>query len=287
MKSKLKISSIFLLIIISMFMIVGCSNNTESSNNDITKTKNVLNAARIMSDGSYQIRFSDLVELEALKEYNNKTVTALGYLSPIMGYDGSFGYLMNLPYQTCPYCLPSDTKITNTIAIFTEKGKPIDFTEAAVLVKGTLKLEPYTDEYGYSYNYRIVDVTIEKADTSELGEKITLYNKLAEKEILTRLMDTLYWVDENVYYDEYTANGYEYDRSIVDFTNLDAVISDLSEFNQDEVSILLNTANSLKEIGTKVNELTKNEEYEKIKEYKEITAQLFYKIGDWMSIYEL
>ncbi|MBO5180067.1 MAG: hypothetical protein J6B87_06975 [Clostridia bacterium] len=287
MKNKIKISSIFLLIIISMFMFVGCSNSTESSNDDIKKTKNVLNAARIMSDGSYQIRFSDLVELEALKEYNNETVTALGYLSPIMGYDGSFGYLMNLPYQTCPYCLPSDTKITNTIAIFTEKGKPIDFTEAAVLVKGTLKLEPYTDEYGYSYNYRMVDVTIEKADTSDLGEKITLYNKLAEKEILTKLMDTLYWVDENVFYDEYTANGAVYDRTIVDLTNLDAVINDLSEFNTEEVSILINTANKLKELTIEVNKLTENKEYEKIKEYKERTIELFYAIGDWMSIYEL
>ena len=287
MKNKIKISSIFLLIIISMFMFVGCSNSTESSNDDIKKTKNVLNAARIMSDGSYQIRFSDLVELEALKEYNNETVTALGYLSPIMGYDGSFGYLMNLPYQTCPYCLPSDTKITNTIAIFTEKGKPIDFAEAAVLVKGTLKLEPYTDEYGYSYNYRMVDVTIEKADTSDLGEKITLYNKLAEKEILTKLMDTLYWVDENVFYDEYTANGAVYDRTIVDLTNLDAVINDLSEFNTEEVSILINTANKLKELTIEVNKLTENKEYEKIKEYKERTIELFYAIGDWMSIYEL
>ena len=289
MKNNLKRYGLFLIVIICVFMFGGCSNttNTENSNNDIKTSKSMLNADRIMADGSYQIRFSDLVELEALKEYNNKTVTALGYLSPIAGYDGSFGYLMNLPYQTCPYCLPSDTKITNTIAIFAKKGKALEFTEAAVLVKGTLKLEPYTDEYGYSYNYRIVDVTIENADTSDLGEKITLYNKLAEKEILTKLMDTLYWVDENVFYDEYTANGAVYDRTIVDLTNLDAVINDLSEFNTEEVSILINTANKLKELTIEVNKLTENKEYEKIKEYKERTIELFYAIGDWMSLYEL
>ena len=32
----------------------------------------MLNADRIMADGSYQIRFSDLVSLKDLEEYNNK-----------------------------------------------------------------------------------------------------------------------------------------------------------------------------------------------------------------------
>jgi hypothetical protein len=66
--------------------------------------------------------------------------------------------------------MPSDTKITNTISIFAPKGKKIDFTEAAIMVRGTLKLEPYTDSYGYSYNYRIVDVTIEKPNEDESVE---------------------------------------------------------------------------------------------------------------------
>ncbi len=299
MKNNIKNFLVILVAIASIFSFAGCTDNVAKSgdntgnNENINNTESIknsasmLNADRIMADGSYQIRFSDLVSLEDLKEYNNKTVTAIGYLSPIASYDRSFGYLMNLPYQTCPYCLPSDTKITNTIAIFAKSGKQIEFTEAAIMVRGTLKLEPYTDEYGYSYNYRIVDVAIEEADTSELGEKIVLYNKLADKQILTRLMDTLYFVDENVYYDEYTANGYEYERIIVDLTNLESVIKDLEEFNKEEVSILLNTATKLKEIAIETNKLIEEENYEKIKEYKERTLQLFYDIGDWMSIYEL
>ena len=288
----MKIILSVLLISIFIFSSVGCSDKTEktsgeTSNNTIKKSENLLNTARIMSDGSYQIRFSDLVSLEALKEYNNKKVTAIGYLSPITSYDGSFGYLMNLPYQTCPYCLPSDTKITNTIAIFAKNGKQLEFTEAAIMVSGILKLEPYTDEYGYSYNYRIVDVTMEEADTSELGEKITLYNKLAEKEILPRLMETLYSVDDNVYYDEYIANGYNYEREIVDFTDLDLVIKDLETFNEEDVKILVNTATKLKEIGTETNNLIEEKDFDRIAEYKDRTLQLFYDIGDWMSIYEL
>lgn len=300
--SKIIIISVIAIVCVAVLMISMGTNSTNNSTNQnelvaqndgvqniesIKKSDTMLNVNRIMKDGSYQIRFSDLVSLEALKPYNDKTVTAIGYLSPIGAYDGSFTYLMNLPYQTCPYCLPSDTKITNTIAIFAKNGKPMEFTEAAVSVRGTLKLEPYTDEYGYSYNYRIVDVEIEEADTSALGDKITLYNKLAEKEVLTRLMDTLYAVDDNVYYDEYTANGYTYERQIVDLTNLENLIKDLETFNKEEVSILMDTATKLKAIAIEVNKLLEEKNYNKITEYKEQVGQLFYDIGGWMSIYEL
>ena len=291
-RNKILNSILIILVVFSLILLIACSNMNDNTNepqnfNDIKKSNSMLNADRIMADGSYQIRFSDLVSLKDLEEYNNKTVTAIGYLSPITSYDGSFGYLMNLPYQTCPYCLPSDTKITNTITIFAKNGKQIEFTEAAIMVRGTLKLESYTDSYGYSYNYRIIDATIEEADTSELGEKIVLYNKLAEKEILTKLMDTLYWVDENVYYDEYTANGANYEREIVDLTNLESVITDLENFEPEEVSILKSVANKLKEIAIDTNKLLEEENYDKILEYKERTLQLFYDIGDWMSLYEL
>lgn len=290
---KNKIISVFTLIIVFcfLFFLTACSSSDEVTNeittNNIKKSESLLNADRIMSDGSYQIRFSDLVTLDALENYNNKTVTAIGYLSPITSYDGSFGYLMNLPYQTCPYCLPSDTKISNTIAIFAKNGKQIEFTEAAIMVRGTLKLESYTDSYGYSYNYRIIDATIEEANTSELGEKIVLYNELAEKEILTKLISTLYAVDDNVYYDEYTASGAIYDREIVDITDLEEVINDLGEFDQEDVSILVNMSKTLKGIAVDTNKLIEQKDYDKILEYKESTLQLFYDLNNWMSLYEL
>lgn len=287
--------TVMLISLIMIFLSESSESNVISNENtenmptiDILKNSDrTLNVDRIMSDGTYQIRFSDLVSLEALQTFKDKTVTAIGYLSPIAGYDESFGYLMNLPYQTCPYCLPSDTKITNTLAIFAKDGEQLQFTEAAVMVRGTLKLEPYTDEYGYSYNYRLIDVEIEEADTSDLGAKITLYNELAEKEILTRLMGTLYSVDDNVFYEEYIAQGYEYERQLIDIAGIDLLLADLSMFDSAEVSILVNTANKLKEIGTEVNKLLESEEYSKISEYKERTEQLFYDINDWMSMYEL
>lgn len=288
MKNKKKLILILGIVLVVIGLVVGIIvmlNNKDSSG---TKEKqSLLNKDRIMADGSYQIRFSDLVSLEDLKEYDNKTVTAIGYLSPITSYDGSFGYLMNLPYQTCPYCLPSDTKITNTIAIFAKNGKKIGFTEAAVMVRGTLKLEPYTDSYGYSYNYRIVDITIEEADTSELGEKIVLYNKLADKQILTQIINILYGLDENVFYDEYVAKGAKYDRQIIDVANLDKAMKELKEFNTNDVSILIDLSSKLKTITKDVNKLIEQKKYSKISAYKEDVDNLFYKLGAWMNLYQL
>ena len=284
MKNNKKILIICLISMIVIGLVIFIAISKENKVNAQDKVKN---SEKIISSGTYQIKFSDLVSLDDLKEYNNKEVTAIGYLSPITSYDGSFGYLMNLPYQTCPYCIPSDTKITNTISIFAKSGQKIEFTEAAVMVRGTLKLEPYTDAYGYSYNYRLVDVKIEKADTSELGEKIALYNKLAEKEILTNLMAMLYAVDDNVFYDEYTANGATYERQVVDISKIDTILTNLEDFKEQDISILKEVAEELKNIATDTNELIQKENYEKVLEYKERTLNLFYRIGEWMRLYQL
>lgn len=284
MKNNKKILIICLISMIVIGLVIFIAISKENKVNAQDKVKN---SEKIISSGTYQIKFSDLVSLDDLKEYNNKEVTAIGYLSPITSYDGSFGYLMNLPYQTCPYCIPSDTKITNTISIFAKSEQKIEFTEAAVMVRGTLKLEPYTDAYGYSYNYRLVDVKIEKADTSELGEKIALYNKLAEKEILTNLMAMLYAVDDNVFYDEYTANGATYERQVVDTSKIDTILTNLEDFKEQDISILKEVAEELKNIATDTNELIQKENYEKVLEYKERTLNLFYRIGEWMRLYQL
>ena len=284
MKNNKKILIICLISMIVIGLVIFIAISKENKVNAQDKVKN---SEKIISSGTYQIKFSDLVSLDDLKEYKNKEVTAIGYLSPITSYDGSFGYLMNLPYQTCPYCIPSDTKITNTISIFAKSGQKIEFTEAAVMVRGTLKLEPYTDAYGYSYNYRLVDVKIEKADTSELGEKIALYNKLAEKEILTNLMAMLYAVDDNVFYDEYTANGATYERQVVDTSKIDTILTNLEDFKEQDISILKEVAEELKNIATDTNELIQKENYEKVLEYKERTLNLFYRIGEWMRLYQL
>lgn len=296
MKNKLLIIGLSMATCACIF--TGCSDSSNDKNKYVSTTNNVgtiatvvddtkLKTNRIMEDGSYQIRFSDLVSLDALKEYNDKEVTAIGYLSPISSYDGSFSYLMNLPYQTCPYCQPNDTKIANTLAIFAKKGEKIEFTESAVVVKGILKLEDYTDDYGYTYGYRIVDATYELADTTELGEKITLYNEIADKKILTGIMDTLYSVDANVYYDEYVANGEDYTPEVIDSAALDEVINNLKTFDESKVKILISVSNDLKELLDATNKLIEDNQLDQLANYKTDDDNLFNSINEWMAEYQL
>ena len=86
---------IIMCLLLFCLILAGCTNDEKVVSNEYKGESKV--------EGSFQIRFKDLVELKTLEKYDGKTVTAVGYLSPIMGYDNSFGYLMNLPYQTCPY----------------------------------------------------------------------------------------------------------------------------------------------------------------------------------------
>ena len=70
MKNKIINILLFIIVIASLFLLTGCSSkntNKIEATNDIKKSKSMLNADRIMSDGSYQIRFSDLVSLSDLE----------------------------------------------------------------------------------------------------------------------------------------------------------------------------------------------------------------------------
>lgn len=75
MKNKI-LNIILTVILISIVLLfTGCTSSKEENKvettNNIKKSESMLNADRIMVDGSYQIRFSDLVSLSDLQEYNN------------------------------------------------------------------------------------------------------------------------------------------------------------------------------------------------------------------------
>lgn len=275
-------SKVFYIIMsmVIMFLLVGCTeNSTVSQNNEYLGIKKV--------SGVPQIRFKDLVELKDLEQYNNMTVSAVGYLSPILAYDNSFGYLMNLPYQTCPYCIPDDGRITNTIAIFAKDGKKIDYTESAIVVTGTLKLENYTDDYGYEYAYRLTDVSIEEADTSAVGDKITAYNQIADKKVLSNIMDALYALDNNVFCKEYMQAGYNIKVEKVDTNNLKQTIEDLKNINNQDLDILRKVAENLVLIADSTNALIEKEDLNSLEKYEEKILECFDAINNWMAKYEL
>ena len=270
---------IIMCLLLFCLILAGCTNDEKVVSNEYKGESKV--------EGSFQIRFKDLVELKTLEKYDGKTVTAVGYLSPIMGYDNSFGYLMNLPYQTCPYCIPDDTRITNTIAIFAPSGKKIEATEAAVVVTGTLKLGEYTDDYGYEYSYRIVDATLKKADTESVGNKVALYNDVADKKILSTLLENLYILDDDVFCKEYKMQGLNIKIQKVDVSVFDSVIKSIDELGSEDLSILKKTAEDAKKIGNEINKIIDSQDIEKLKDYQERMNECFDNINSWILEYEL
>jgi putative Holliday junction resolvase len=112
---------------------------------------------------------------------------------------------MNLPYQSCPFCVPNTTQLSNTMAVYAKDGDSFEFTDRAIKVVGTLEFGDYTDEYGYEYAYRIKDATYTEVDTSEMGEKLQLWQQLASTDVISDVYNMYEYVNFLCFWPTYTA----------------------------------------------------------------------------------
>lgn len=126
-----------------------------------------------------ELKFSDSTDFETIKALDGKKVTITGYMATLSPLSGDYIYLMNLPYQSCPFCVPNSQQLSNTMAVYAAKGVKFEFTDRPVKVTGNMKIEDYTDEYGYFYNYRITDAQYETVDLSQVSAEYALYQALA------------------------------------------------------------------------------------------------------------
>ena len=125
-------------------------------------------------EGATALKFTDAVSLETLTALDGKTVSIVGYMATLSPLSGKFLYLMNMPYQSCPFCAPNTAQLANTMAVYAPEGQTFGYTDQAIRVTGTLRIEDYTDEYGYVYNYRIADASYEIVDLAALSEDYAL-----------------------------------------------------------------------------------------------------------------
>ncbi len=131
-----------------------------------------------------RLSFKDSTSLETLQGLKGKTVTITGYMATLSPLSGEYIYLMNLPYQSCPFCVPNTQQLANTMAVYAPKGRKFDYTDRPVRVTGRLELGDFSDEYGYTYNYRVVNATYETVDLSGVSEDYALYASLAEDGVI-------------------------------------------------------------------------------------------------------
>lgn len=138
-------------------------------------------------EGATALKFTDAVSLETLTALDGKTVSIVGYMATLSPLSGKFLYLMNMPYQSCPFCVPNTTQLANTMAVYAPEGQTFGYTDQAIRVTGTLRIEDYTDEYGYAYNYRIADASYEIVDLAALSEDYALWQSIASDGVVAEI----------------------------------------------------------------------------------------------------
>ena len=192
----IKTVAILLLLAIVSTTFLACKKE-DTNPNDVTK-----------------LSFKSAASYEYLKILDGTTVTINGYMATSSPVDGSFMFLMNLPYQSCPFCVPNTSQLSNTMEIYPKKGESFSYTTQAIKVVGTLVVsesedKPFKDTYGYEFCYKIVDATYTIIKAEDLSADMALWQKIASSDVVSdiyKMYDYINFLSAwNTYYvDSYT-----------------------------------------------------------------------------------
>lgn len=264
-----KIISILLVACLALFAFASCGNNN-SGDEIIDNT----------------LSFSQANSVEEMQKLNGKQVNIIGYMSTLSPINGSFMYLMNLPYQSCPFCVPNTTQLSNTMAVYAKSGDSFEFTDRAIKVTGTLEFGDYTDEYGYEYGYRIKDATYTEVDTSEMSDKMKLWQQLASTEVISDVYNMYEYINFLCFWPTYTAEfeggkDYLYPTDAINFIEtegaqfnygyaegyFDSMIKTIEEVSTTDFITLVENIKKAKSLAERAFADLKAEEYATTTEY--------------------
>ena len=252
--------------LIMIFSLCACSDKNEQ--NEETTTK---------------IKFSQSVE--ELKNLDGKKVEINGFMSLLSPLNGELIYLMNIPFQSCPYCLPNTNTLSNTIAV---KGTDIEFTSQPVKITGTLRFANYVDAYGYEYGYRIEDAEIVELNAEEVSETMRVYYTLAENSYIEEVYAVMSYIDQVACYQDYGYEVTDFDSfGTIPFPAYSSIHKVVTSLNTNgEYNDYLAMLELTKETVDKVNASLEAKDYEHYNDYKETSAQLFAMFNDFINKYE-
>ena len=188
-----KILSILLVLALTANALVGCKEE---------KTEDAI-----------KLSFKSASTFDYLKSIDGQLVTINGYMATSSPVDGSFMFLMNLPYQSCPFCVPNTSQLSNTLEVYPKKGDSFDYTTQAIKVVGRLEVAPseeefFEDEYGYQFNFKIIDATYTILKADELSADLALWQRVAESDIVNELYAMYDYVNFLCAWNTYYVNSY-------------------------------------------------------------------------------
>ena len=194
----IKIAAIFLLLAVLTSSFVACNKDDMTAPNGDNLTK---------------LSFKAASGYDYLKSLDGTTVTISGYMATSSPVDGSFMFLMNLPYQSCPFCVPNTSRLSNTMEIYPQKGESFSYTTQAIQVVGTLEVsesedKPFTDIYGYEFCCKIVDATYTIIKAEDLSEDMALWQKIANTDVVNDIYKMYDYVNFLCAWNTYFVNSY-------------------------------------------------------------------------------
>lgn len=164
-------------------------------------------------DNVTKLSFKSAAGYDYLKTLDGTMVTISGYMATSSPVDGSFMFLMNLPYQSCPFCVPNTSQLSNTMEIYPKKGESFTYTTQAIKVVGRLEVaesedEPFTDSYGYEFCSKIVDATYTIIKAEDLSEDMALWQKIASADVVNDIYKMYDYVNFLCSWNTYFVNSY-------------------------------------------------------------------------------
>ena len=156
--------------------------------------------------GTTRLTFAESIDYNRITELSGKEVEMIGYMATVSPVSGKYLYLMNLPYQSCPYCVPNTNQLSNTIAVYAKEGDKFDYTDGPINVTGILETGNFEDEYGYTYNYRIKDAVYTAVNSTEASEKLALWEKIANANLASDVYSMFDFIDFECNWPNYTAD---------------------------------------------------------------------------------
>lgn len=279
---------------------------------------------KINLDENTKISFKSAASYDYLSTLNNKSVTINGYMATSSPVDGSFIFLMNLPYQSCPFCKPNTSQLSNSIEVFPKKNEKFSYTNSAIQIVGTLIVaedvnKPFKDVYGYEFNFKIVDAEYKILKDSDLSENLALWQKVANSGLIDSFYKMYDYVNfccdwPNYFVNSYTNSKgenvtgyYLYASDALHYLQtegsqwnygykkgyFDSIISKINGISDTEFTSLINNVNKAKELAEyAVSELTSGN-YSYSLQYVEKfgTEDYVYKLNDetlmnrWENLY--
>jgi hypothetical protein len=197
--SIIKVISLLLVLILAMSVFTACKGGKDPidpNGENVTK-----------------LSFKAASGYEYLKTLNGTPVTISGYMATSSPVDGSFMFLMNLPYQSCPFCVPNTSQLSNTMEIYPKKGESFSYTTQAIQVVGTLVVsesedKPFEDMYGYKFCCKIVDATYTIIKAEDLSEDMALWQKIANTDVVNEIYKMYDYVNFLCAWNTYYVNSY-------------------------------------------------------------------------------